>query len=75
MVIAQMETLQSSFQREGTPVGNMWTQINSITTLTSRATHGQINNTVGTVLHIQENKNIKNVKRCRDGMPKSMQTS
>ena len=22
----------------------------------------------------QENKNIKNVKRCRDGMPKSMQT-
>ena len=24
--------------------------------------------------HIQENKNIKNVKRCRDGMPKSMQT-
>jgi len=23
---------------------------------------------------LQENKNIKNVKRCRDGMPKSMQT-
>jgi len=22
----------------------------------------------------QENKNIKNVNRCRDGMPKSMQT-
>ena len=25
-------------------------------------------------LYVQENKNIKNVKRCRDGMPKSMQT-
>jgi len=24
--------------------------------------------------YIQENKNITNVKRCRDGMPKSMQT-
>ena len=27
---------------------------------------------VGTLY--KENKNIKNVKRCRDGMPKSMQT-
>ena len=27
-----------------------------------------------TFIYIQENKNIKNVKRCRDGMPKSMQT-
>ena len=26
------------------------------------------------VLNIQDLKNIKNVKRCRDGMPKSMQT-
>ena len=26
------------------------------------------------LLVVQENKNIKNVKRCRDGMPKSMQT-
>ena len=25
-------------------------------------------------IYIQEIKNIKNVKRCRDGMPKSMQT-
>ena len=48
----------------------MWTQLNSITILTSHASHAQINNTVGTVLHIQENKNVK---RCRDGMPKSMQ--
>ena len=29
----------------------------------------------GVVLHVlQEIKNITNVKRCRDGMPKSMQT-
>jgi len=26
------------------------------------------------LITLQENKNIKNVKRCRDGMPKSMQT-
>ena len=26
------------------------------------------------VINVQENKNIKNVKRCRDGMPKNMQT-
>ena len=25
-------------------------------------------------IYIQDLKNIKNVKRCRDGMPKSMQT-
>ena len=27
-----------------------------------------------TGIYIQDLKNIKNVKRCRDGMPKSMQT-
>ena len=26
------------------------------------------------IIYLQEIKNIKNVKRCRDGMPKSIQT-
>ena len=31
-------------------------------------------NNFGWFLFIQDLKNIKNVKKCRDGMPKSMQT-
>ena len=36
--------------------------------------HNRYRCTTGRYIYIQDLKNIKNVKGCRDGMPKSMQT-